>query len=89
MPVQPWDDVKDANKNGPHCYQMGEGNEDCLYLSVYTKSLEPDSLLPVMVWVHGGKFLLGSGDDGMYGADYFMRRDIVLVAMNYRLGVFG
>lgn len=42
-----------------------------------------------MVWIHGGGFIGGSGNDDMYGPDYFMRKDIVLVTINYRLGVLG
>ena len=42
-----------------------------------------------MVWIDGGAFLFGSSDNSFYGPDYFMRKDIVLVDMNYRLGVLG
>ena len=42
-----------------------------------------------MVWIHGGGFLFGSGNDDFYGPEYLMRKDIVLVTFNYRLGVFG
>lgn len=46
-------------------------------------------LKPVMVWFHGGGFLFGSGDDTNFGPDYLMRKDIILVTFNYRLGIFG
>ncbi|XP_026299635.1 bile salt-activated lipase isoform X2 [Apis mellifera] len=42
-----------------------------------------------MVWIHGGAFMVGSGNDDIYGPDYLMRKDIVLVKINYRLGVLG
>lgn len=42
-----------------------------------------------MVWIHGGAFLFGSGDDLLYGPDYLLKEDVVLVTMNYRLGPFG
>lgn len=65
------------------------GNEDCLYLNVYTPSIEPQMKRAVMVWVHGGGFLFGSGNDDVYGPDHIVRKDVVLVTLNYRLGVFG
>jgi len=42
-----------------------------------------------MVWIHGGAFYMGSGDAVFYGPDYIMRKDVVLVTLNYRLGVLG
>lgn len=65
------------------------GTEDCLYLNVYTKDLKPKVLRPVMFWIHGGGFLTGHGDDTLYGPNYLLRKDVVLVTINYRLGVFG
>lgn len=65
------------------------GSDDCLYLNVYTKNLKPSKKQPVMVWIHGGYFMVGEGSDKMFGPDYFMRKDIILVTFNYRLGIFG
>lgn len=48
-----------------------------------------NELKPVMVWIHGGGYLQGCGDDKFYGPDYLLRKDIVYVSMNYRLGIFG
>lgn len=42
-----------------------------------------------MVWIYGGAFVGGKGDDSLYGPDYFMRKDIVLVSFNYRVGILG
>lgn len=42
-----------------------------------------------MVWIHGGCFVVGDGNEHRYGPDYFMRKDVVLVTINYRLGVLG
>jgi len=44
---------------------------------------------PVMVWIHGGGFSNGSGGSSMHGPDYIVEKDIVLVTLNYRLGVLG
>lgn len=65
------------------------GNENCLHLSVYTRNEKPDSLKPVMVWIHGGAFILGSNSKDFYNPEFLLRNDIVLVAVNYRLGAFG
>lgn len=42
-----------------------------------------------MVWIHGGGFTDGSGDDTIYGPDFMVEADTILVTMNYRLGIFG
>ena len=48
-------------------------------------------LYPVMVWIHGGGFIRGdgNGENGLYGPEYFLDRDVVLVTINYRFGAFG
>ena len=59
------------------------GEEDCLVLNIFT----PDStagLLPVMVFVHGGGFVMGSSDPSVYGPDLLVEKDIILVTINYR-----
>lgn len=65
------------------------GSENCLHLSVYTHNIKPDTLKPVMVWIHGGAFLLGSNSKDFYNPEFLLRKDIVLFAINYRLGAFG
>lgn len=42
-----------------------------------------------MVWIHGGGYALGSSGEMLYGPDLFMQKNVVLVTLNYRLGVFG
>jgi len=51
--------------------------------------MNPEKKHPVMVWIHGGGFYAGSGDASFYGPDYIVQKDIVLVTLNYRLGVLG
>jgi carboxylesterase type B len=46
-------------------------------------------LKPVMVWFHGGGFVGGSGNSEIYGPDYLVAEDVVVVTLNYRLGPFG
>ncbi|XP_049799125.1 juvenile hormone esterase-like isoform X3 [Schistocerca nitens] len=100
-PPEPWSGIRNATKEGNIAPQIDflmrskteyEGDEDCLYLNVYTSKLptgDNAQLIPVMVWIHGGAFLLGSGNTELYGPDYLMEHDVLLVTFNYRLGVLG
>lgn len=60
--------------------------EDCLHLNVYTKSLQPTELQPVIVFIHPGGLYIGNCN---FGADYLLEKDVVLVTFNYRLAFFG
>lgn len=46
-------------------------------------------LKPVMVWIHGGAFVFGSGSSAFFGPDYLIEEDVILVSINYRLGSLG
>ncbi len=98
--VSAWRGVRDATKFGAHCEQwhiwedylfLDSGpSEDCLYLNVYAPaSSNQKSKLPVMVWIHGGGFAAGAGSEPRYTESALVARKIVLVTINYRLGVFG
>lgn len=65
------------------------GNENCLHLSVFTHDVKPEILKPVMIWIHGGGFLFGSNSKDLYNPEYLLCNDIVLVSINYRLGIAG
>lgn len=69
--------------------QTLDGSEDCLFLNVYTRSLHPHAKIPVMVYIHGGAYMSGSGDDETYGPEFLLQHDVILVTMNYRLEVLG
>lgn len=95
-PAQPWLGVRDATEVGPRCLQdvddleMGRHtDEDCLTLNVWTPPVsEQRSLRPVMVWIHGGAFINGSG--GIYDSRWLASRgDVLVVTLNYRLGTMG
>lgn len=99
VPVDAWDGVYDATAFGPAAPQMKPApgmvgaardtnfDEDCLFLNVWTPSAD-DGARPVMVWIHGGAYAIGSGD--IYdGASLCTRGDVVVVTLNYRLGMLG
>ncbi len=101
-PVPPWNGTRATHEFAAPCMQPGlpsDGftapvlmSEDCLYLNIWTPvdlqaALNPDHALPVMVWIHGGAYLIGSGHD--IEAGRLARRGVVVVAINYRLGVLG
>ena len=65
-------------------------SEDCLYLNVWTKaSGQPEKKLPVALWIHGGGYREGWGSEPEFDAKAWGAKDVVLVSINYRLGVFG
>lgn len=97
--VAPWTDVRDASKFGAPCAQsvLGDWNkhdaetskEDCLFLNVITPVWPPKSKLPVMFWLHGGANAGGTASAALYKDGTLVQHGVVLVTVNYRLGVFG
>jgi len=67
-----------------------EFSEDCLYLNVYTKAPgKPDAKLPVAMWIHGGAYTGGWGFEPEFDGKVWGEKGVVLVTINYRLGIFG
>lgn len=64
-------------------------SEDCLYLNVWTPAFTGNEKLPVMVWIHGGAYMQGYGHEMEFDGEAFCKRGVILVTINYRLGVFG
>ena len=65
-------------------------SEDCLFLNVWTPNWKPDNaLLPVMVWIHGGSNKFGWGSQAIYNGAALARKEVVVVTINYRLGILG
>ena len=69
--------------------QQLDPSEDCLYLNVWTPQLQPAMHLPVMVWLHGGSNRVGSGTEPAYDGVSLASRGVIVVTINYRLGVMG
>ncbi|XP_047104906.1 esterase FE4-like [Schistocerca piceifrons] len=97
VPVKPWQGIWDASRLKINCLQLDDdrqkvvGEEDCLYLNVFTSQLPSvNSIHPkldVVIFFHPGAFMFGGGD--WYGPHYIMDRSVVLVTVNYRLNVLG
>jgi para-nitrobenzyl esterase len=93
-PARPgtWSGTRDATQYGPACEQeltLYPVSEDCLTLNIFVPALASSkSNLPVMVWIHGGAFVNGSGRD--FDASALVTQgDVIVVTINYRLGYFG
>ena len=95
-----WKGERDATKFGAHCaqghvfddmvFQDNGESEDCLFLNVYTPAGATDkSKLPVMFWIHGGGYSGGASNEPRHNGDFLPTKGVVLVTINYRLGVFG
>jgi len=95
-PAEPWAGIRDCMTAPPRCHQVNavpgvqnqRQGEDCLYLNVTTPATPADRPFPVMVWVHGGAFVIGAGSD--YDPTRLVRMGgVMVVTINYRLGPFG
>jgi para-nitrobenzyl esterase len=96
-PSQPahWVEPRLCDTFGPACPQIGPAqlanmSEDCLSLNVWTPAASPhDHKLPVYVWIYGGRFIFGAASEPTFDGAYLASQGIVVVTINYRLGVFG
>jgi para-nitrobenzyl esterase len=100
QPPLKWKGERDATAFGARCAQnhvfddmvfMDSGpSEDCLFLNVYAPAgAKGNSKLPVMFWIHGGGYEAGASSEPRHSGDFLPLRGVVLVTINYRLGVFG
>src|SRR5689334_18196677 len=102
QPVKPWAGVYNADMLKPECPQglrspsinhyFGEEpvSEDCLYLNIWEPArAKAGDKLPVVVWIYGGAFSVGSASSPIYSGEPLARKGVIYVAPNYRLGVFG
>jgi para-nitrobenzyl esterase len=99
-PHAPWTEVRDATRLGFFCPQLDSAwgtapaaekqSEDCLTLNVWTPAASPEERLPVLVYLHGGSFVVGGSGFASYdGAKLASEGGVVVVTLNYRLGPLG
>lgn len=99
LPATPWTEVRPASDFGPACTQptprtrsiysqdIGATSEDCLSLNVW--SPDTSARAPVIVWIHGGALVSGSSKERLYDGAAWAEKGVVVVSINYRLGVLG
>lgn len=97
-PVKAWRGARAVDRLAPNCLQpkiFGDidpftpsMSEDCLYLNVWTGAKRGEAR-PVLVWIHGGAYLAGYGGERRHDGTVLARKGVVVVTLNYRLGVFG
>lgn len=99
QPFPAWQGERDATRFGANCAQAGwprgsgkiadGSSEDCLFLNIWRPAkAKPEAKLPVMMWIHGGAFVGGSGSDPGAG-NQFAKQGVILITFNYRLGRLG
>src|SRR5690606_1716472 len=99
VPAASWTGVKETKKFGPRPVQglvFGDMNswsegvsEDCLTLNVWTPAKRNSKDLPVLVYFYGGGFVAGDASEPRYNGESMAKKGVVVVTVNYRLGVFG
>jgi len=105
QPAPYWLGVRHATRFAASCWQImtphgvgpwtheympqGRTSEDCLYLNIWTPAADVRHRLPVLVWIPGGGFVAGSGSVAVYNGAHLAARNIVVVTINYRVGLLG
>jgi para-nitrobenzyl esterase len=104
QPATPWEGVRKADRFGASCMQVQAGSrlpwteefmtqgpiaEDCLFINVWTPADRATEKLPVMFWIYGGGFNEGSGQVAVYDGTELAKKGVVVVSVNYRVGVLG
>jgi para-nitrobenzyl esterase len=97
-PPAAWTGVRKADAFGTQCMQPPvfsdivfdrPASEDCLYLNLWAPASDAAARLPVMVWIHGGGYQAGASHEPRHDGVRLARNGVVVVTLNYRLGVFG
>ncbi|MDH3513238.1 MAG: carboxylesterase family protein, partial [Gammaproteobacteria bacterium] len=101
QPVSDWSGVYNADRFAPECIQSLRGSrqnhyfgneaisEDCLYLNIWKPAVAHEEPLPVVVWIYGGAWAVGSSAMRNYSGEFLARKGVIYVSMNYRVGPFG
>jgi para-nitrobenzyl esterase len=96
--VMPWEGVRPCTEFAPACPQpkvmiisneIKKTDEDCLYLNVWAPAKLSATKTPVMVWIHGGGFTIGSASQGWFDGEHLARKGVIVVSIAYRLGPLG
>jgi para-nitrobenzyl esterase len=101
--ARPWSGIRDCFEFGAACPQRRPAllavipglklnvpqSEDCLFLNVWTPVKRPDAKLPVLYWIHGGGYVMGSASEPLHDGTELARLGCVVVSVNYRIGLFG
>lgn len=105
QPPGAWEGIRDAGHYAPICPQLDlpagshaqveffpvpeRKSEDCLYLNIWTAAVDQDERRPVLMWIHGGGFMEGSGSMPSFIGQKLAQKGVVVVTINYRLNIFG
>ena len=100
QPFKTWKGIREADKFCADCAQAGfqrgadsisrSSSEDCLFLNIWAPAgTKKGAKLPVMVWIHGGAFVFGSGAHPDFSGEQFAKKGVILITFNYRLGRLG
>lgn len=101
QPPDAWEGIRKADDFGPSCIQPSESmaetnaggagpqSEDCLTINVWTPGADPNANHPVMVWIYGGAFVIGTSSLPAYSGVPLAQKGAVVVSFNYRLGQLG
>ena len=99
QPAAKWFGTLAAKAYGHHCYQTNPfadmrfddagPSEDCLTVNIWSPTKAKPSSLPVMLWIHGGGYTAGSASEPRHDGQYLAHHNVVIVTLNYRLGIFG
>lgn len=99
VPSKAWNGIFNASHYGEACIQpmpdrvfQSDYSENCLFLNVFVPNpsiCSSSNDIAVIVYIHGGAFQVGAGDDSMYGPHLILNECVIFVTLNYRLGVFG
>ncbi len=97
QPAEPWDGIRECTRFSSISPQVEPAgmvsgfvlDEDCLYLNVLTPARKPDEKLPVLVWMHGGGYASGCGNDKIWNSPRLPQNGALVVTLNHRLGPIG
>ncbi|XP_070593865.1 acetylcholinesterase-like isoform X3 [Erythrolamprus reginae] len=104
VPHQPWSNALEATRFGKPCHQWTSfhypyskiwvanepHSEDCLFLNIWVPHPQPSVPVPILVWIHGGGFIVGAGSLDLYnGSTLAATENVIVVSMNYRVGIWG